>query len=116
MDNYLVSVTGVSADDLWALGYSDSPSGAHHYLPLAEHWDGSAWTIVPTPQSVGSTINSAHATAENDVWAVQYGLVRHGVTTETSYDALGRDELEHRLQSERHPSINLSKGRLRHSR
>jgi hypothetical protein len=41
---------------------------------LIEHWNGSAWTIVPSP-NVGSGNNSLAAVAArsaNDVWAVGY--------------------------------------------
>jgi hypothetical protein len=49
--NSLWSVDAVSATDIWAVGiYRDATSRL--YLPLKEHWNGTAWTIVDTP-SVG---------------------------------------------------------------
>ena len=53
-DSFLTAVSAVSSNDVWAVGYSDTTSGPHHYQPLAEHWDGTAWTIIPTPVSGGS--------------------------------------------------------------
>ncbi|MGI8890332.1 MAG: hypothetical protein ACR2G0_06050 [Chthoniobacterales bacterium] len=70
LDNYLNAVRAVSPNDIWAVGYTDSPSGAHYFQPLAVHWDGTAWTIVPTPLSVGTQIRSVDVIAANDIWAV----------------------------------------------
>ncbi len=41
--NYLFGVSAVSADDVWASGFSFIDDD----IPVAQHWDGSAWTIVP---------------------------------------------------------------------
>jgi hypothetical protein len=67
---YLTGVSAVSANDVWAVGYSQS--GAK---PLIEHWDGSAWSIVPAPYPSRSDFNSLYAVtavSANDVWAVGY--------------------------------------------
>src|SRR5205814_4966051 len=43
----LWGVTAIASDDAWAIGFSldDSAVGS----TLAEHWDGTTWTRVPTP-------------------------------------------------------------------
>ncbi|HEY1331094.1 MAG TPA: carboxypeptidase-like regulatory domain-containing protein [Actinomycetota bacterium] len=71
--NTLEDVAGVSSNDLWAVGHSDvTNTGAAS--TLAEHWDGTAWRIVPTPNAAGgSTHNSltgVAAVATDDAWAV----------------------------------------------
>jgi hypothetical protein len=63
---------GVSADaanDIWAVGYSGL-----NFVTFSEHYDGSHWTLVRTPD-VGTgpnILNGVVALAPNDVWAVGY--------------------------------------------
>jgi hypothetical protein len=64
--NQLFSIKAISANDIWAVG---SVGGA----PLAMHWNGSAWSVVPL--RVGSGLSTEELTAVsgttgNDVWAV----------------------------------------------
>lgn len=47
-NNYLRGVTCVSADDCWAVGDFFSEGYARS---LVEHWDGSAWAVVATPNT-----------------------------------------------------------------
>lgn len=42
-DSRLVASTAISAADVWAVGSTDITT------PLAEQWNGSTWTVVPTP-------------------------------------------------------------------
>lgn len=63
----LNAVAAVSANDVWAVG-TVVPNTTLTNQPLAEHWNGSAWTIVKTPGSGSFAAVSADAT--NDVWAV----------------------------------------------
>ncbi|MGI8586143.1 MAG: S-layer homology domain-containing protein [Chloroflexia bacterium] len=60
--NELLAVAAVAANDVWAVG--DGSGGT-----LIEHWDGSSWSIVPSP-NVGSDLAGVAAVAANDVWAV----------------------------------------------
>jgi hypothetical protein len=65
-DVYLRGVDVITADDVWAVGYSGSPA---HALTL--HWDGNAWAVVPNPLGgVESYLYAVSGTASNDVWAV----------------------------------------------
>ncbi|HYK54372.1 MAG TPA: hypothetical protein VEV38_12685 [Candidatus Eremiobacteraceae bacterium] len=64
----------VSTRDAWAVGQVSSEFG-NATATLAEHWDGSSWTVVPTPSpglgwDVGDGLNGVAAVASNDVWAV----------------------------------------------
>src|SRR5205823_4468957 len=43
----LLAVSGSGPSDAWAVGYYTDPNGL--YLALAEHWNGSAWSVVPSP-------------------------------------------------------------------
>lgn len=67
----LTSVSTISSNDVWAVGYVQPTSGP--YQPLIEHWDGSSWSIVtcPNPDPANAVIlHSVAAAAANDVWAV----------------------------------------------
>ena len=48
---YLSAVTCVSATDCWATGSTTGGSGGVPTGTLAEHWNGSRWSVVPTPSS-----------------------------------------------------------------
>src|SRR5882724_7193860 len=50
--NELRDVDAVSATDAWAVGYANGSSGVNGAPrnPLAMHWNGTAWSIVATPQ------------------------------------------------------------------
>jgi len=84
-DAFLNGVSAVSSNDVWAVGFSDTPSGAHHFQPLALHWDGTAWTIIPTPVSGGSQLGSVHAIAANDVWAVGDTIADQSFSASTTF-------------------------------
>ena len=67
----LLGVSAVAANDVWAVGSNAPQSGFVPPQPLIEHWDGSQWTVVPSPNPNGwSWLNAVAAVASNDVWAV----------------------------------------------
>jgi hypothetical protein len=69
VNNYLVGVAVVSANDVWAVGYSDSGIGSP--TALIERWDGTQWSIVPDGNAgLGSQLKAVVAASANDVWAV----------------------------------------------
>ncbi len=71
--NYLHSVSAVSANDVWAVGYQTKVSDDH---TLIEHWDGSAWSVVSSPD-VGKDDNRLYGVAAlsaTDVWSVGYDI------------------------------------------
>jgi hypothetical protein len=65
----LTAVRAFSATDAWAVGYR---SAEGLLKTLALHWDGSVWTIVPSPnQEDSSNVLSALAgSSSRDMWAV----------------------------------------------
>lgn len=71
--NSLVSVSSVSPNDIWAVGqYCCTASGAGQNL--IEHWNGSAWSIVPSP-NVGdfdNLLSGVVALSTNNAWAVGF--------------------------------------------
>jgi hypothetical protein len=66
-----------SANDVWAVGWWEDFSDAVH--PLTEHWDGSAWSIVPTPQvGIYTELDAVSGTSGDDVWAVGAAVATAG--------------------------------------
>ena len=71
--NLLNGVTCTSAANCWAVGYSYSPNNPRAYQTVFERWNGTSWTIVPSPTVNGSTSNellSVTCASTTDCWAV----------------------------------------------
>ena len=71
-NSLLYGVTGASAHDVWAVGYSGDFYVARHTFIL--HWDGNRWARVPAP-SPGRKYNALYAVSAarpDDVWAGGY--------------------------------------------
>jgi hypothetical protein len=57
------------------VGFSPHPSGTPQYTrqTLIERWNGSSWSVVPSPNPAGKTwvvLNGVDAVSANDAWAV----------------------------------------------
>jgi hypothetical protein len=63
----LFGTAAIAHNDIWAVGEVLSSSGTS--TTLAEHFDGTRWSVVPTPP-VNDPLVSVAAAASNDVWAV----------------------------------------------
>jgi hypothetical protein len=66
-NNHLAAVASLSASDVWTVGSADNAVG--NAEPLAEHWDGTAWSIIPTPSVLTGSLSGVAAVASDDVWA-----------------------------------------------
>jgi hypothetical protein len=68
----LYDVHATSPTDVWAVGYYSSVPDDGSERTLILHWDGSAWSIVPSPNqgSIGSYLEGVTALSSNDAWAV----------------------------------------------
>lgn len=76
----LYSVDAVAADDIWAVGESHDFHGPYPHHTLTMHWDGTAWSVVPSRGPIrhhGSILFSVTAIAADDAWAV--GIWHDGV-------------------------------------
>ena len=65
------SVAAGSATDAWAVGASDALSASSQ--PLAEHWNGHAWSTVAVPMpagAAGAQLDGVDEVSSGDVWAV----------------------------------------------
>jgi hypothetical protein len=78
--NVLQSVSGTSANDVWAVG--SSHDGTLPSRTLIQHWDGTQWSIVasPSPDTQLNELLAVAAISVNDAWAVGY---RGGTHNET---------------------------------
>ena len=86
MRDLLLGASAVSASDVWAVGEQQGSDGM--FGTLAEHWDGTSWTAVPTPDpgTSGNHLYGVAALGPDDVWAVgqqnsaaapDQGLIEH---------------------------------------
>ena len=73
--NFLSSIAAVSTNDVWASGGSSLSAGgssSQGTTTLLEHWNGTAWSNVasPNPGTAEDTLSSVVAISAHDVWAV----------------------------------------------
>jgi hypothetical protein len=67
--NVLQAVSGSGPNDVWAVGAVEDGQG--NFSLLAEHWNGTSWSIVRRPTIMGSgLLNAVADLSPNDVWAV----------------------------------------------
>ncbi len=70
----LSAVVALSRSDVWAVGgYTERRAGGARFL--AEHWDGTKWSIInsPTPPGYdgsGSVFQAVDSVSDDDIWAV----------------------------------------------
>ncbi len=69
-DNGFNGVTVLSPCDAWAVGFDQNTGGLDQ--TLAEHWDGTAWTVVPSPDVAGlnNQLYAVRADSATDIWTV----------------------------------------------
>src|SRR5579863_3353611 len=66
----LQSLSSTSSTDLWAVG-SRKRNG--HFRTLAEHWDGNAWSIVPSSNPFTESLLTGVQALPGGALAVGYG-------------------------------------------
>ena len=69
----LVSAAAVSPTDAWAVGYDNVGTTTFRGAPLAEHFDGTGWSIIPTaavPAGDDVRLAGAGFSSAADGWAV----------------------------------------------
>ena len=70
--NELLGVDCVDTSNCWAVGHTGSPSG-NPDLTLAEQWNGTGWSVVPSPSPSASQPNifeGVFCNTTSDCWAV----------------------------------------------
>lgn len=69
------AVAALSPTNAWAVGEATSfTANTHGRGALIEHWDGTAWKLVPNPlqDSVSAALNAVTAISATDIWTVGY--------------------------------------------
>ena len=69
----LYGVTAVSDGDVWAVG--QYYNGTNPYQTLVERWNGTAWSVVASPNittTANNFLRSVAVVSASDVWAVGY--------------------------------------------
>jgi hypothetical protein len=66
----LFGVSAVTPNDVWAVGYASD--GDAKFRTLIEHWDGHAWSVVPSPNPgpLGDQLFAVDAVSATSVFAV----------------------------------------------
>src|SRR5215471_13652639 len=75
------SLNGVSAitdNDMWAVGTIGAGRGP--FQTLAEHFNGTSWSVISTPAVQGGQFAAVDGVASNDVWAVGQQAAGSSVT------------------------------------
>ena len=68
-ENTLLGVSDVPGAGTWAVGYDINAE--YSQQTLIEHWDGSSWHVIPSPDpGTGNILYGVAAIGANDVWAV----------------------------------------------
>ncbi len=80
LQNVLNSVSCVSASDCWAVGFANTGTTNQ---TLIEHWGGTGWSIVPSPNTAAepNELYSITCVSVSDCWAV--GTAFNGTTFQT---------------------------------
>jgi hypothetical protein len=71
---FAVAAWAISSDDVWAVG---SDQGGPQGLTVAAHWNGTKWSLVPTPSLFDGVapqnfLTGVSGTSSTDVWASGY--------------------------------------------
>jgi len=72
--NSLNAVAALSSTDVWAVGQFRIYAQNDYDQPLAEHWNGTKWKVIPTPTPSKpiDILWGAAAISSDDAWAVGY--------------------------------------------
>jgi hypothetical protein len=70
-ENVLAGIAATSANDVWALGYYRNDSTNQQYQTLSQHWNGTNWSIVASPNAGrADQINGVAGLLGAGFWAV----------------------------------------------
>src|SRR5439155_1501162 len=66
----LLSLKAFATDDVWAVGWKDYDGNQFTASTFTLHWDGTAWSEVPSPNvDDANYLSAVDGATPNDVWA-----------------------------------------------
>src|SRR5438874_2271050 len=66
----LFSLKAFATNDVWAVGYKDYDYNQNTSSTFTLHWDGTAWSEIPSPNVIDTgSLRGVDGAAPNDVWA-----------------------------------------------
>lgn len=67
----LLAIYAIAWNDVWAVGCAMSSTGTQT-LAVTEHWDGTKWSLIPTPEpnAQENVLYTVTANRSNNVWAL----------------------------------------------
>jgi hypothetical protein len=76
-NNQLLGAAATSASNAWSVGYYQSAFCVCSQRTLSEHWNGTGWTIVPTPNPATNSgdydvLSATSGTSATNLWAAGY--------------------------------------------
>lgn len=73
----LRAISVISRTNVWAVGSIGNPNGVFKST-LIEHWNGKAWSVVPSPnpggKSATNVLNAISAVSASSIWAAGYDI------------------------------------------
>src|SRR5438552_418180 len=80
--NELHGVSAAAENDAWAVGTVYTDNSFTKSRTLIEHWDGTRWAVVRSPNTTASIniLEAVAAVSTNDVWAVGIGITGFSTT------------------------------------
>jgi len=81
LDSSLNGIAAISANDIWAVGSLNKSTGGT--ATLTEHWDGTSWTIISSPDPGTASNSLLGVTALSDGTVVAVGTQTNQGTDET---------------------------------
>ena len=109
----IAAVTDISAGNAWAVGEDIGATSAPGGSTLIEHWNGSAWSIVPSPTpGAYPGLTGVAGRGASDVYAVGQQPAEHQRRRDAGHDpALERQHLDCRHRSHRRHLQPVVRGR-----
>lgn len=79
LNSELVAVSGIASNDVWAAGWT-SLSGTGAYNTLIEHYNGTSWSVVtsPNPGGFDSRPYAIKEISATDIWVLGYTTTGSG--------------------------------------
>jgi hypothetical protein len=67
----LAGVYAISTNDVWAVGYKDYDANNNTASTFTLHWNGTAWSEIPSPKvDSANYLAGVDGASSDDVWAV----------------------------------------------